>query len=120
MITPKEIPLTIYQGASFYKEWELKDKEGNPISLTGCSAQMQIRKKIDSAESLLDLTTENGLLFISSTAEKTTYGIDIPPEDTQTLVEKKAVYDLEIVFADGGVARIQQGPIVVDMEVTRL
>lgn len=119
MITPKNIPLTIYQGASFYKEWEIRDKEGNPLDMTGWSARMQIRKRKTSPEPMLDLTTENGRLFINVTSEKTTYGIELPPEDTEGLTEKSGVYDLELVDVSGGVARVQEGEVTVSLEVTR-
>lgn len=119
MIVPKEIDLTIYQGASFYKEWELRDKEGNPIDMTGWSARMHIRRRKSSPDTMLELTTENGRLFINVQVDKTTYGIDLPPEDTETLTDKSGVYDLELVDLEGGVARVQEGIVTISLAVTR-
>jgi len=119
MITPKDIPLTIYQGASYYREWEIRDKDGNPLDMTGWSARMQIRKRVTSSDPMLDLTTENGRLFINVETEKTTYGIDLPPEDTEPLTEREGVYDLELVDPSGGVVRVQGGKVTIDPEVTR-
>lgn len=119
MLTPKTIDLTIYQGASFYKSWEIQDKDGNPIDLTGWSAYCQIRKRKISEETLLDLSTADGTLFIEVSADKTEYGFNLTQADTQVLNLKEAVYDINLVDPEGYVVRIQEGKITISLAVTR-
>jgi len=119
MITPKEIDLKIYQGASFQKSWKIQDKEGNPVDLTGWSAFCHIRKKKASDDIILEATTENEKLFIEQ-GEDTVYGFDLEPEDTQIFTMKDAVYDIKLVDPQGHAVRIQEGKISVSLAVTRV
>ena len=119
MITPKDINLEIFQGASYLKGWEIVDKNGDPIDLSGWSARCHFRLKVNDAAIILDSSTENGRMFIDQTPEYTRYGFDLSPEDTRGLTAKAYVYDVKLIDPTGAVARVQQGRVSVDPAVTR-
>ena len=83
MTTPASLTLTIYQGATFREELErltvpyevredcgrlvsacsgasVPDADKTPEDYTGCTARVQLRRKVDDPEVLAELTTENG------------------------------------------------------------
>jgi hypothetical protein len=120
MLKPQQISLTIYQGASFKRAWELADTaSGAPINLTGYTARMQVRGKIKDTEPLVDLTTENDGITIIMDEEKTTMTLYISATVTKGITVSKAVYDLELVDSMGDVYRLMEGSVVISKEVTR-
>lgn len=113
--------LTIYQGASFdvVRTW----KAGTPavaVDLTGCTARMHIREELGSTTPLVTLTTENGGIELGGTAGTVRRIMTaaatavLAPEDFGP-----AVYDLEIIFADGTVRRLLAGTATLSPEITR-
>lgn len=111
MTTPACIELTIYQGATFREAFHrfsvaypvreacgtvVKTCSGEPVpdadkvpeDYTGCTARVQLRRKVDDPEVLAELTTENGgieldgaWLRLLMTAEQTAalvYGRTLP------------------------------------------
>lgn len=122
MSAPFKVPLKIYQGATFTKSltWKTAPDENaatTPVNLTGCTARMQIRAKLESTAPLLSLTTENGGISLGGTAG--TVELLIDADDTTAITWKAGVYDLEIVFAGGEVRRLMYGSVTVSPEVTR-
>jgi hypothetical protein len=115
------MPLTIYQGATFRISWTWKSGASAaaavPVDLTGCTARAQIRATVESPNTLLELTTENGRIALGGAAG--TVALYVSDEDTATLPAGKARWDLEIVWLDGDVTRLFGGPVVVSAEVTR-
>lgn len=114
-----KVNLKIDQGATFAKHvtW----KAGTPpvpVDLTGCTARMQVREKIESPVALLDLTTENGGIVLGGTSGTIDYCL-LSDELTATFAWTSGVYDLEIVFPDGTVQRKIAGNVTVSPEVTR-
>lgn len=82
-----------------------KQDDGSPISLSGYTAEMQIRPTVDSDTILDTLTTDNDRIDIS-TFEKdgsTYYKVTIkfPADDTSDYDFKRGVYDLELIDSDG-------------------
>lgn len=113
-----KLKLLIEQGATFRKT--LTWKSGTPlvpVDLTGCTARMQFREEIASAEPLITLTTENNGIVLGGTAG--TIELVITATATAAITWTEAVYDLEIVFASGDVWRLVYGPVTVSPEVTR-
>ncbi len=116
---PAHIDLDIYKGSTFVKtiQW----KTGTPpvaVNLTGCTARMQIRKAVNDTAVLDTLTTENAKLIIHEPLNgklKIIIAADISSAYTFT----SAVYDLEIIFTDGTVARVIEGCLTAAPEVTR-
>ena len=118
MIAPQEVNLTIYQGATYRKSWDLQSND-TPMDLTGWTARMQIREKLKSDVILHELTTENDGIVIDVAAEYTRLSLYINPADTASFPVKKGVYDLELIDINGDVARLLMGKVVIDQEVTR-
>lgn len=110
--------ITVIQGATL--DLLVTWKAGDPalaVDLTGCTARMQIRDKVTSAEVLVSLTTENGGIELGGTAG--TVRRLMTAAATAALDWQTGVYDLEIQFADGTVRRLLSGSVVVSPEVTR-
>ena len=117
-----DVDRSILQGATFswsvaWKTAPDEDSAKTPVDLTGCTARMQIRSKVESPEVLLTLTTENGGIALGGTAG--TISLLIDADDTTALTWTSGVYDLEIVFPGGQVRRLMYGSVVVSPEVTR-
>jgi hypothetical protein len=88
-----------------------------PISLTGFTARMQIRSKIDSATVILELTTENSFINISNITKTIT--LTIPSTTTSGFTFSTAVYSLELISSGGQVTPFCDGTITLVKEVTR-
>jgi hypothetical protein len=115
------------QGATFRRRFQyvsVTDGVETPIDLTGYTARMQVRSNIDSAGTILSLTTENGGIvlggemgyidiYISATA---TAGL--PVTTTTGINAKYPLYDLELVLGTE-VTRFMEGKFAVIGEVTR-
>lgn len=117
MTKPAKLKLTIYQGATFRKRLTWLDPSKAPIDLTGCTARMQVRAEIESADALLELTTENGGIAIDGPAGLLT--LHIAPVATAAIAWQSGVWDLEVAHPNGDVTRLVQGSINVMPEVTR-
>lgn len=114
--------LEIKQGSTFddFVTLSLRAAEGAPavpMDFTGCTARTQFRAKHDSPTVLLELTTANGGMELGGTAGTVRWLISA--EDTADITWATAVYDTEIVFADGTVQRKFAGKVKVSKEVTR-
>lgn len=86
-----------------------------PVDLTGAVARMQIRAEPQGTV-LIELTTANDGLTITGPG---TIERQISAADTAAITWTKAVYDLEVEYADGTVHRYFEGPVTVSPEVTR-
>lgn len=116
---PASIDLTVYQGSTFSRVFQWKS--GNPsvpVNLTGYTARMQIRERVNSPTSLISLTTENNRIVITN-APQGTFELRISDADTSSLNFKNAVYDLEFVSPTGFVRRLFEGSVTLSPEVTR-
>lgn len=113
-----KLNLKIDQGATFQKlvTW----KTGAPavaVNLTSCTARAHLRAKITSPDILMTLTTENGGIALGGATG--TVVMNINAATTAGLTWLTAVYDLEIVFANGTIRRLMAGNVTVSPEVTR-
>lgn len=109
--------MLIEKGATFSKVITYKDSNGNAIDLTGYTARMHIRETVDSADTILELTTENSRITLGGV--NGTITLSIADSDTTTITQKKAFYDLEIISSGGVVTRLIRGDITISNEVTR-
>lgn len=108
--------ITIDQGATFTKHYRWKNTSGAYYILTGWTARMQVRDKFTSAGFLIELTTENGRISLSSTGD---IQLTVSATDTNALAApKSAVYDLELVSPDGVVTRFSEGTCRITPGVT--
>ena len=103
------------QGADWVIPIELYDAEDKQMDLSGFTARMQIRASAGSGKGSDELTTENGRLSI----DDGTITARWPNAVTTAMSAGRYVYDLEIVSAEGMVARILEGNFILHREVTR-
>lgn len=87
-----------------------------PVPLTGYSARMQLRPKVNSTEIIDTLTTENGKLELD--VVNSTITIEIPASVTEDYNFNIAFYSLELVTGQEVVPFIN-GTITLVKEVTR-
>jgi hypothetical protein len=78
---------------------------------------MQVRATLESASTLVELTTENSRIALGGTAGTIT--LTIAAADTAALTSGRGVYDLELVSGAGIVTRLLQGVATISRNVTR-
>lgn len=88
-----------------------------PVDLTGYTARMQIREKLDSASTLYELTTTLGNITIDNTLKSIT--LTIPAATTAGFSFTSGVYSLELVSSSGQVTPLIAGTVTLVKEVTR-
>lgn len=123
--------ITIEQGSTFGRliSVEQPDLVADPTgqtfvnySLVAHTARMQIRRTVDSATSMISLTTENGRITInpniSGNTKNNEISLLITAADTATLTTS-GVYDLEIISSSGTVSKVVRGDVTLIPEVTR-
>lgn len=113
--------ITINQGATFslILTYYTDDTETTPVDLSGYTARMQIREFKDSADTIADLTTENGGITLGGALGTIT--LSISATDTEDLAfptSLTGVYDLELV-SGATVTRLVEGNVYFNLEVTR-
>lgn len=107
----------IEQGTTINKPFVWKDSLGVPVTLIGYTARMQVRPTVSSTEVLLDATTLNGKIVLSTLGGVT---LTLSALETAAITWRKGKYDIELVSATGIVTRLVQGEITVSPEVTRV
>lgn len=117
--------ILIEQGATYL--WELTLLAGKGLSapamdLSGMGLRMQIRPEVGSETVLLSLASDaTGITILpQSGATLGKLRIEIAAVQTAALAFESAVYDLELLQADGRVIRLYKGSVALDLEVTRL
>jgi hypothetical protein len=108
--------ILIEQGATFSQLVTYKDN-GVAVNLTGYTARMQVRATLESASTLVELTTANSRIALGGTAGTIT--LTISATDTAALTAGRGVYDLELVSGSGIVTRLLQGVATISRNVTR-
>jgi hypothetical protein len=110
--------IVVDQGATLNRSIALKSSAKHVVTLAGYTARMDIREKIASSTTILELTTPNHGLTIDATAGAIT--ILITPSQTAAFVPGVYVYDLELEETNTGVVtRVLQGNLTVRAEVTK-
>jgi hypothetical protein len=88
-----------------------------PVDLAGFTARMQLRTKIDDADTIAEYTTVNGKLSINNTTK--TINILVDATTTSEYTFSSAVYSLEMISGSGVVTPLASGTITLIKEVTR-
>lgn len=88
-----------------------------PVDLTGYTARMQIREKLDSTTTIKELTTENAGIVIDTANKK--INLFISAADTAAFTFSSAVYSLELVSSTSVVSPLINGTLTLVREVTR-
>lgn len=89
-----------------------------PLDLTGYTARMQIREKLDSTTFIKEFTTDVGEGIEIDTANFK-ISITISATDTAAFTFSSAVYSLELVSSTGIVSPLLNGNLTLVKEVTR-
>lgn len=87
-----------------------------PVDLSGYTARMQIREKLDSTEVIHTLTSENGGIILDNTLK--TISLYISETNTALFNFQQAVYGLELVNSTDTLV-FATGSLVLQKEVTR-
>jgi hypothetical protein len=111
-----EYDITIEQGSGFSLPLRWEAPEGSPVDFTGSTARLHARLKFRSAETLFELTTENGGIELTEDGKIT---LSMSAEDTAALTFSRGVYDLEIVPPAGEPYKIIKGNVFLKREATR-
>lgn len=114
-MTPGRYNMVCPQGSTFNQVLTYSI-DNVAVDLTGYFARMKVKEKYSSSIAELDLTTENG--SISLGGEEGTITINVDAANTEALVAKEYVYDLELISGDI-VTRLIEGKFIVTPEVTR-
>lgn len=104
------------QGSDYQATVTYTDDGGDPVNLTGYSAQMQVRKFAGAAVPFLTLTNSTGLAITAGTG---TIVISISAAALALVPAGAYTYDLEIIDGSQKVTKLLQGDFDVDAEVTR-
>lgn len=88
-----------------------------PVSLTGYTAQMQIRESVDSSTVIHEMTSTNGGV-VFNIADNTIF-LNIPASVTRNFNFDTAVYSLELTNNSGTVIPFLVGNMTLIREVTR-
>ena len=112
-----KLDIFIEQGATFSKVITWKDGQENPIDLTGYTARLQCRASTSSADTVFNLTTDNGGIVLGGAIGTIT--LTISAADTSAATQQSGVYDLELEDASGTVTRLLKGSFIIDPEITR-
>ena len=116
LVDPIEMPLTIYQGATFRKSFAWKSgptaATATPVDLTGCAAALQVRQPRTD-----DLVATADSLVITPLAGAVT--AVFLPATTAAVPVGTYLTDLEITFADGQVRSSQTLTLAVLADYTR-
>lgn len=109
-------------------------QEGDPVSLAGCVARMQIRSKVADETAWVTATSETfdvddapfgGRIFLELGSVTGRIDVVLTDEDTMDIIKTKGVYDFEIEFPiQSGeirprVERLLEGTVLNDLNVTR-
>ena len=108
--------ILIEQGAT-YSQLVTYKEAGVAVNLTGYTARMQVRSTLESATTVVELTTANGRIALGGAAGTIT--LTISATDTAALTAGRGVYDLELVSGSGIVTRLLQGVATISRNVTR-
>ena len=106
---------TCEQGSTFTRDIEVTNFDDSIRNLSGFTARMQVRKDLEAVSALVELTTENGRIAVTSNTG--TVSLTISAADTMAL-QFSGIYDLELIGATGVVERLLQGNFNLDANVT--
>lgn len=103
------------QGDTFNLSLVWNDADEVPIPLGGYTARMQLRTAADSDDVVLELTTENGRITLTSPGG---IAFNVDAEDMAAITAGSYRYDLEMVTG-ANVRKILKGKMKIVAEVTR-
>ena len=109
-------PISVYQGESWNMDIIYADDTGNPIDITGYTAEMTIRESAG-GPALVDLTSGVGITIVGATGS---IGIAMTNTQTAGLEVGSAYYDLAIKTTSLLIKPLLRGPVNVTARMARL
>lgn len=103
------------QGATYNLNFTVAT-DGVAWDLTSYSAQMQVRRSANDANTLLDLSDTAGDITMNSSGE---VAVTVSASDTNTLPVGRWFYDFELTSAGNEVTRLLEGRFIVSGQVTQ-
>lgn len=103
----------VYRGDTWSRAWELRDKAGAPIDLTGASARLHLRD--GSGTLIVSGDTSDGRIVITPADGRIDMTI---PYNAMALNPGTYRFDLEVTHADGTRYTYEQGVLLVLEDVT--
>ncbi|OWK46613.1 hypothetical protein [Fimbriiglobus ruber] len=111
---PGELPITIYQAATFNLTLTYLDGNGNPVDLTDYTGDMIIA---NGSTTVLELSTSNGRMILGGTAG--TVQLLVDASDTAALTPASNLqYDLLLTSQGGTVIPLVAGAAYIRASVT--
>jgi hypothetical protein len=115
--------ITMDQGSTLVYTFNLTNTTGQPLSLTGFDARLQVRKSYGATAVEINCTIANGKLSWGTVGQVI---LTLTPADTSSIrfaskddAELVCVYDLEIIDGAGKVYKPARGDFTLNREVTR-
>ena len=109
--------MAIYQGTYFTQLFVVKTKDG-PVDISGWEFEAQFRKRVDDADSLLDLTTAGGAFSLTD-AVNGELQLAITEDLTATLPLGRVVFDVLRTDASPGPRFVFRAAALVKQSATR-
>lgn len=104
------------QNTTFTFVVEYKDSNGNPISLTGASAKLQVRDTKGGSQLAVSLTSPSGGITINPSLGTLT--IKMTPTQTSKLFYPKSEYDLMLTDSNFNKTKLLEGYLTLSRSVT--
>ena len=109
---PVRYNITVRQGSPYRRTLLLKQSNGAPVNLTGCSVRSQLRRSYFSSSHIdIPVTIES--------APDGKIRIDIPSTTTKVIPYSFGVYDVELTMSNGDEEKVIYGNFTVTPEVTK-
>ncbi len=102
----------IEKGASLALDIECQDEDGQPVTLSGCTAAAQLRYRHADPDPA-------AVFHASVDAPRGRVSLRLDPAQTAALGKATAVWDCALTWPDAGVQRLAQGKVAISPEVTR-
>lgn len=120
---PASVPLSIWQGQTYDVQLALQDASGNPIDLTGFTAQMMLRSDVTDPTPLLTWGTTTGEIVLGGTAGTLSFNVTGAATQNIPTGNEPTSYVYDVLLTNSAVPpfsqRIVQGTVVVYPAVTR-
>lgn len=105
------------QGADLDKPFTWNTSAGDPVDLTGYTAELQVRLKKDSASALVTMKSSDSTIVLGGVLG--TIKLVQTAAQTRLYTFTSAVWDIELTAPGGKVTRLLEGPFLVSLEVTQ-
>ena len=110
--------IQVHRGADALRIWTwMSGDPPQPVDLSGCSARMQIRKRVQDDAALALLSSDNGLITLGGATG--TIQASFTHALTAALPVGALVYDLAITHPDGQITLLIGGELMNKLTVTR-